>query len=454
MNSESAPNSGATLVVGLGASGQAIARQLRLEGCEVVAVDDSPDEGAIATAEELGIVLVERPGVAELARVARNAAEVVVSPGIPFHHPIFSVSGIATPVSEVEMAWRRATAPIIAITGTNGKTTVATLVTRMLQCSGIRAEVGGNIGVPLTEVVAAASAEVIVAEVSSFQLALCEGFKPRVGVWLNAGEDHLDWHPDLGHYVRSKARIWQNQDACDVAVANAEDEMVMLSASKTKGRLVTFGLEDGDFRLSAEGLLSPDGGLIIALSEIRRAMNFEISNALAACAASLAAGASIDGCRRALAGFNGLPHRVELVRDVGGVRYIDDSKATTPAAVLAAVRAFNSVVLIAGGRNKGLSMAELADGVGHLRGVVAIGEAASEIEKVFKGLSPVVTAGSMAAAVEVAASMAVAGDVVLLSPACASFDWYASYADRGEDFKRAVHALRSPVGTAANLEGE
>ncbi len=432
---------GVALVVGFGASGAAAARRLREEGYEVTVVDDGPGEPAPGDAAAMGVALVKHPSLQRLAELVRGAQEVVVSPGVPPHHRVFSISGGPRPVGEVELAWRRAKAPIVAITGTNGKTTVATLVARMLACSGVEAALGGNIGTPLTDVVAKAVSGVIVAEVSSFQLALTSSFRPKVGVWLNLAEDHLDWHPDLEHYVGAKARIWRSQGPSDVAIANQEDPVVIERARSARGRLVTFGLRSGDYHLSSDGLMSPDGTLIVERTRIRRDMAFELSNALAACAASLEAGASIDGCREALESFDGLEHRVELVREIDGVRYVDDSKATTPAAVLAALDDFYSVVLIAGGRNKGLSMAALQRGSERLRGVVAIGEAAAEIEEALGASSPVTIAQSMSAAVAAASAMAHPGDTVLLSPGCASFDWYRSYADRGDDFKRLVNAI-------------
>lgn len=434
---------GMALVVGFGASGAAAARRLLEEGYEVTAVDDEPRKWATRLATEMDVVLVERPSPERLAELARRAEEVVVSPGVPPCHAIFSIAGGPRPVGEVELAWRRARVPIVAITGTNGKTTVATLVTRMLTSSGVEVVLGGNIGTPLTDVVVGASSGVIVAEVSSFQLALTSSFTPQVGVWLNLAEDHLDWHPSLEHYVGSKARIWRNQGPSQVAIANQEDPMVIGRAQDAHGRLVTFGLHSGDYHLSPDGLMSPDGTLIAERTCIRRRMGFELSNALAACAASLEAGASFDGCREVLESFDGLEHRVEQVREIDGVRFVDDSKATTPSAVLAALDGFDSVVLIAGGRNKGLSMAELQRGSEHLRGVVAIGEAAVEVEVALGRLVPVTIAKSMATAVADAFAMARPGDTVLLSPGCASFDWYRSYAERGDDFKGLVNALVS-----------
>ncbi|MBO0714878.1 MAG: UDP-N-acetylmuramoyl-L-alanine--D-glutamate ligase, partial [Acidimicrobiales bacterium] len=370
---------------------------------------------------------------------------VVVSPGVPIQHPVFRMG---RPVlSEVELAGRLTTAPMVAVTGTNGKTTVTTLVARMLEASGRQALAAGNIGLPLLDAVSL-PAEVLVVEVSSFQLALTEQFRPHVAVWLNLAPDHLDWHPSFEHYAAAKAKIFANQGPGDVAIANAEDPAVLAAATSAAGRLVTFGLDAGDFRMRGEQLVAPGGETIIGSRDLPRSLPHDRANALAAAAAALSAGADIGACRSVLACFEGLPHRVQLVGEAGGIRFYDDSKATTPASVLAALSGFESVVLIAGGRNKGLDLSALGDGRGRLRAVVAMGEAADEISAAFAGRPavPVIRASSMADAVQAAAGAAEQGDAVLLSPGCTSFDWYGSYAERGEDFTRLVKELAGTGG--------
>jgi UDP-N-acetylmuramoylalanine--D-glutamate ligase len=367
---------------------------------------------------------------------------VVPSPGVPHAHPVYDIARAAgVPVlSEIELAARATAVPIVAVTGTNGKTTVTTLITDMLTASGRRAIAAGNIGLPLVEAIER-DADVLVAEVSSFQLEHTETFRPSVAVWLNVAEDHLDWHPSFEHYVAAKSRIWCNQGTDDVAVANAEDATVLSAARVAPGALVTFCITAGDYRVEAGSLVTPAGEKIVAIADLPRALPHDLANDLAAVAASLAAGAELDACRSILMSFTGLPHRVQLVGDAGGVRYYDDSKATTPASVVAAARGFDSVVLIAGGRNKGLSLSPLAEVADHLRAVVAIGEAAGEVEAAFAGVRSVTRARSMHDAVASAHGLAEAGDVVLLSPGCASFDWYGNYAERGDDFVRAVNDL-------------
>ena len=433
---------GRVLVYGLGLSGQAVVRRLVAEGTSVVAADDAAGERAAEAAAALGVELLARPGADELEALAASLDEVVVSPGIPASHPVLALAGRVPVVGEVELAWRRARQQVVAVTGTNGKTTVVTLATAMLRASGVDAVAAGNIGVPLIDAVAG-EAEVVVAEVSSFQLALTETFRPAVGAWLNFAPDHLDWHPSLEHYRRSKARLWANAGPGDVAVVNVEDPVVAAEgavAGRRGASTVGFGLEDGDYRLHHDALVSP-AGTICRVGELARPFPHEIVDALCASAAALSSGAHLEGCAEALRGFRGLPHRLELVGEAKGVRFYDDSKATTPAAVLADLSGFDSAVLIAGGRNKGLDLSPLRALGPRLRAVVAIGEATGEVSAAFSGASAVHPAASMEEAVGLAGSLAEAGDAVVLSPACTSFDWYGSYAERGDDFARCVRAL-------------
>jgi UDP-N-acetylmuramoylalanine--D-glutamate ligase len=464
--------SGRVLVYGLGVSGDAAVRHLRAEGREVVAADDDRGEGPRQRAAALGVDLVVAPDRGQLRALAATVDEIVVTPGIPAGHGVFSLGPGVRLVGEVELAWRRARATMVAVTGTNGKTTVTTLVAGMLVASGVRAVAAGNIGAPLLDAVAG-DAEVVVAEVSSFQLALTDTFRPAVAAWLNFSEDHLDWHPTLGDYRDAKAKVWANSGPGDVVVVNAEDPVVLEASAAPAARgatVVTFGLGAGvrgpddrgpddrvpDYRVEAGRLVGPQGIVLGVVEELPRARPPDLVDGLCAAAVALAAGARADGCRRVLGAFRGLPHRVELVGEASGVPFYDDSKATTPGAVLAALGGFESAVLIAGGRNKGLDLSVLRSAAGHLRGVVAIGEAAPEITAAFSGACPVVQAGSMSAAVGLASDMAEPGDAVVLSPACASYDWYTSYGARGDDFARCVRALvsvRAPDDGAPADEG-
>jgi UDP-N-acetylmuramoylalanine--D-glutamate ligase len=259
-----------------------------------------------------------------------------------------------------------------------------------------------------------------------------------VGVWTNLSPDHLDWHPDVAHYVASKARLWANATAADLAVFNAEDPVVMQSSVGIAARRVSFGLADGDAHVTDGHLVGPQGEDLGAVGDMSRPFPHELTNGLAAACAALGAGANADACRSALRVFSGLPHRIELVGHIGAVPCFDDSKATTPASVVTALRAFPSAVLIAGGKNKGLDLSVLADAVDHVRAVVTIGPAAPEVAAVFAGMRPVTHAASMDEAVAQAAHAAHDGDAILLSPACTSWDAYRDYAERGDDFARAV----------------
>lgn len=434
------------LVAGLGVTGMAAARHLRAEGRDVVVFDDAPREGAEASAADLGVELVVAPDSEGLAVLVREAEFVVVSPGVPARHPVFALAADAATavISEIELAFTSARVPIVAVTGTNGKTTVTTMIAAMLEASGLRTVAAGNIGLPLVDAVEQ-DVDAIVAEVSSFQLEHTVTFRPEVAVWLNLAEDHLDWHPTMAAYAAAKARIWANQRNGDLAIVNAADDAVMAAAAAVPARLETFGRERGDWS-AAGGVISGPPGEIVRVAELRRALPHDVDNALAAVAASMAVGARASACASVLSTFTGLPHRVELVGQAGGVQYYDDSKATTPASVLAAMQGFDSVVLIAGGRNKGLDLGGLAQEVSRLRAVVAIGEATPDIERAFEGRIPVITALSMKEAVVRASQAARPGDTVLLSPGCASYDWYSSYAERGDDFAREVRrtALGEP----------
>jgi UDP-N-acetylmuramoylalanine--D-glutamate ligase len=267
-----------------------------------------------------------------------------------------------------------------------------------------------------------------------------------VAVWLNAAPDHLDIHGTFDAYTAAKARIWANQRDGDVAVVNADDPVVVQAARSAHARVITFGRDRGDYHVDGGALRTPEGHEIATLAALGRVLPHDVSNALAASAAAISAGATVDGVRRALLDFRTLPHRLTLVGEAGGVQWYDDSKATNPHATLAAIDGFDSVVLIAGGQNKGLDLRALAGSADRVRAVVAIGEAAAEVERAFGSVRPVQRAESMRDAVSQAAGLARAGDAVLLSPGCASFDWYESYGARGDDFADAVHELLDDDG--------
>jgi UDP-N-acetylmuramoylalanine--D-glutamate ligase len=363
---------------------------------------------------------------------------------VPERHPVFAeLAAQDVPIrSEFDLAAALDDRPVLAVTGTDGKTTVTSLVTAMLEASGRRAASVGNTEVPLVAAIDDPDLELFVVEASSFRLGHTHRFVPEVATWLNFGADHQDVHRSPASYEEAKARIWRDLGATEVAVANAEDPVVM---RHVRGDVptVTFGRTEGDYRVEG-GVLVGDGEAIISVGELPRSLPHDITNSLAAAATAVRGGGTWDGVRAALRTFTNLPHRVQFVAEVDGVAYYDDSKATTPHATGAALDGFESVVLIAGGRNKGLDLGELRDRAALVRAVVAIGEAADDVAAVFDGVRPVVRADTMQQAVARAAELAHVGDVVLLSPACASFDWYGSYAERGDDFARRVRALTNP----------
>jgi UDP-N-acetylmuramoylalanine--D-glutamate ligase len=442
---------GKIAVIGFARTGEAVARAAKRHGTSIVAIDDQPSEGAAQMADDLGVEFVVAPSPSQLYALVKDCVYVVVSPGVPPSHPIFAVASKDQLISEIELAYLTATAPILAITGTNGKTTVTTLVNQMMLASGIRSTAAGNIGPTLIDASAREDLDAIVAEVSSFQLAMTKHFRPRVATWLNFAEDHLDWHPDMDDYANAKAKIFSAQQDSDVAVVNINDPVVMAASSHIAARVVTFGGTDADYFVRAGHFRTQEGADLGRINLLPRVLPHDLDNALAALATALEAGATIAGCRQALAHSVVLPHRVEFVERIDEVDFYDDSKATTPSAVLAAMGSFSSLVLIAGGKNKGLNLSPLRSFADvHpeivLRGVIVIGEAAPQLKELFSPTYTVRDANSMSDAVRAAQLLAEPGDVVLLSPGCASFDWYRSYAERGEDFVRCVHELTRAGG--------
>jgi UDP-N-acetylmuramoylalanine--D-glutamate ligase len=448
------------VVAGLGVTGEAVVRRLHAAGDDVLVVEDRPggagyDERAAAV-RALGIAIVERPESGGSARLLAGRDLLVPSPGVPEHHSLLvAARDLGVDVRpEVELAAERADARGIAlagVTGTNGKTTVTTLLTAMLTASGIEAVAAGNIGTPLIDAVET-DVTVVVAELSSFQLNFTSSrFRPRVALVLNVAADHLDWHGSFERYADAKARIFAHQHTGDLLVANADDAEVRERAGGAPGRRVEFSLEGRPGTVHArDGAIVAGDDTVLARLPARSLLRHERANALAAAAAALDLGATRAGIERALENFERLPHRVAQIGENRGVRYFDDSKATNPHATLAALQAFDEpVVLLAGGLNKDLDLSVLATEAARVRAVVAIGAAAADVESAFAPTACEVTrAASMREAVAVAARLARPGDVVLLSPACASFDWYGSYAERGDDFAREVAQL-VPEGAAS-----
>ena len=444
-----APAMSRALVFGLGIAGTAVARALAARGIEPVLVDDTmrPDHEALAG--ELGAQLCIAPDLGTLSGLVRSVDVVLPAPGIPEAHPLFAVSHDAQRemLSEIELAYRweqeREGGPrkMIGITGTDGKTTTTLLAAAMIRASGRRVAAVGNTETPLVAALDS-DAEVFVVECSSFRLRLTRDFRAEAGVWLNLAPDHLDWHHDLESYTEAKARIWAASTGDDVAVAPSSDPMILGRARSSAARTVTFGGASGDdYRLAGNELVGPSGPLAL-VSGMRRSLPHDISNALAASAAVLETGvASASGVADALSTFLPSHHRIELVADLDGIRWYDDSKATSPHAAGTALRSFASIAYIAGGRNKGLDFSQLLAHRDNVKAVVGIGESGQEIADLFASTHPTKVAGSMQQAVEIARDFASHGDVVLLSPACTSFDWYRNYEERGRDFAARVRTL-------------
>ncbi|MFO7709674.1 MAG: UDP-N-acetylmuramoyl-L-alanine--D-glutamate ligase [Desulfobacterales bacterium] len=442
------------LVVGLARTGLAAARFLRRRGAVVRATDRAAAEAlgpAAAELEALGVVL-ELGGHRTESFVSADL--IVVSPGVPLNiAPLEAARRRGVPViAEVELAGRFIREPIVAVTGTNGKTTVTELIGRMLLASGRRVFVGGNIGRPLIGYAdGGAPAEIVVAEISSFQLDAIERFRPAVGVLLNITDDHLDRYPDFSAYAESKMRLFKNQTTADLAVLNGGDPLIRSRAAAVPARRLFYNHPD-----PAEGSAQAEGPTLrlrcpgrepvaLDLAPYRLPGPHNIENASAAALAALAAGATPAGIQTALNAFTGLPHRLEPVGVVDGVSFVNDSKATNVDAVGRALESFPApVILIMGGLDKGGNFGLLAELVRRrVKALVLIGKAASAIRAALGDRVPTVPAAGMGAAVRAAAELAAAGDVVLLAPGCASFDMYANYEARGEDFRREVLALPS-----------
>jgi UDP-N-acetylmuramoylalanine--D-glutamate ligase len=438
------------LVAGLGKSGRAAARHLADAGADVVACDDNPnlDAGELAA---FGVKTHLGPGAVGLLEGRRL---LVVAPGLPEAHPLIQAALAAgLPVwSEVELAARVATMPLVGVTGTNGKTTTTELAAAMLTASGLAAVAAGNVGLPLIDAVLARQRPAaVVAELSSFQLRFTWTLRLAAGAWLNFAPDHLDWHPDLAAYADAKARVWANQGPDDWSVYAADDPVVAGHAAAAPGTPVPFAVgraAPGGLGIEAGIALSRvpghEGGLWRAAA-LRLPGRHNLANALAASGLALALGAHPAAMARAVAAFRAGPHRLATVGEVRGVAFVNDSKATNPHAAARALAAFPRVVWVAGGRNKGLSFDELVAGaLGALVGVVLVGEAADELAAALDRAGydgPVVRAASIGEAVTVGFGLAEPGDTVLLAPACASHDMFSDYAERGEAFTAAVARL-------------
>ncbi|HEY5549230.1 MAG TPA: UDP-N-acetylmuramoyl-L-alanine--D-glutamate ligase [Coriobacteriia bacterium] len=441
-------------VLGLGRSGDAVVRwALDRPGASandvtVFTEHDTPSLDAVASVFRAAGVRVEL-GVKTLPDDGFDL--VVASPGISPSRPLLRsaiASGVPV-ISELELAYRMSTAPFVAITGTNGKTTTTALVTHLLRTAGSTAIAVGNIGVPaILGAPGLGPDAVVVAECSSFQLALTIDFHPRVAVLLNVTPDHIDWHGSLEVYASDKGRVFANLCAGDVAVIDIDDpgSARWVAVAQQRGaKVVRVGLSDGDARVE-DGWLVVDAGAgdgrLIRVEDLLIRGTHNVSNALAAAAAALALGVPADALREGLRTFEPIEHRLDPVATIAGVEYVNDSKATNPEAVAKALTAFGSspVIVLLGGRNKGNDFRPLAELCGtRCRLAVLFGEARPELEVAFDAMKvPYVSAPTMAEALLAASRAACPGDIVLLSPACASFDEFSDYEERGRSFAETV----------------
>jgi UDP-N-acetylmuramoylalanine--D-glutamate ligase len=385
-----------------------------------------------------------------------DADLIVASPGVPLDQPVFDAArgrGVEI-IGELEFAWRWITGRTIAITGTKGKSTTTTLIGRILGAAGQKVMVGGNIGTPLSAQVEQSDADTVhVIEASSFQLETTTTFRPWIAVWLNFSDDHLDRHPTIEAYAAAKARIFANQTADDWAVINADDPLVVTEGGRTAARRVEFSLAgsvadgfvvDGDWIVRRTGTRMER---LIPLDAVELTGRHMLNNVLAAAAATSLAGVRPEAMVSALRGFHGLPHVMEPAGEVDGVRFVNDSKATNVEAARRSIESFErGVVAIVGGRFKGGDLRDLREPLAARgRAAIAIGESAALVREALTGAVPVIEAASMREAVERGFEAARPDGVVLLAPACSSFDWFRDYADRGETFKREVALLKTDV---------
>lgn len=438
------------LVYGIALAGEALACQLVERGWHVIVADDQPTDAKRSLAASFATELVEHPDPAEIDRLVSQADIVCPAPGVPETHPLVAAAAAAgVPIrTEIDLAYEweqqrpQGPRPIIAITGTDGKTTATLLATHMLTAAGHRAAAVGNTEVPFVAALGD-DVDVFAVECSSFRLNWLTSFRAEAAAWLNFAPDHQNWHTSLAAYEAAKARIWEHRRERDVAIGFAEDPVVMSRLGAAGGVTRTFAAADADYHL-ADGQLVGPSGRIASVDSMTRALPHDITNALAAAAMVLETGlADVAAVADALSTFRHPPHRIEPVGEFKGVRWFNDSKATSPHAALTAIRAFDRVVLLAGGLNKGLDLASLATEHAHVKAVIGLGVSAAEVTGAFAGFCPTTIATSMPEAVAMADELAVDGDVVLLSPACASFDWYpdGGYPARGDDFRRLVVAL-------------
>lgn len=451
------------LVVGVGKSGVASALFLKQRGARVTVSDTKTEDqlkAEIPVFLDQGIA-VETGGHGE--RTFRGQDLIVVSPGVPVDAaPLVQARALGEPViGEIELAARFLRGSLVAITGSNGKTTTTALTGAILAAAGLDTLVGGNIGTPAISLVERSHpGSFVVLEVSSFQLETIQTFRPQIAVILNITPDHLDRHRTFQAYAAAKARIFENQQAEDSTVLNADDPACASLAAKTGGSVVWFSrkqdVQKGAFVVDGRIVFrDPRPHDIMAVSEIPLKGAHNLENVLAAVCASMLAGCEPGSIRSAVAAFKAVEHRIEFVATVAGVEYYNDSKATNIDATVKALESFpGNIHLILGGKDKGSDYTALESLLRQrVKRVYTIGAAAAKIESQLGSVVSLVSAGTLDQAVRRAAAAAQPGDVVLLAPACASFDQFENYEHRGRVFKQAVAALAGQAAADTAVSG-
>lgn len=436
------------LILGLGKTGFSVAKALSEFGHNIVISDTDDSDDKVNMANELKQFGIRTIFNSQSPELLKDIQLLIPSPGIPNANTVISSAiekGLEV-ISEIELAFcLNPSMRIIGVTGTNGKTSVTTMVANILKTQGLETVLAGNIGIPLIDFAVKEPWKpdrIYVVELSSFQLQNTKHFKPWIGCILNIDEDHLDWHENLKNYAGAKWRIFSNQTQGDYAVINQDDNIIKETMPALNSRIVTFSLTDKgtDFYYKDGKIVSRfatyfiDNNMLIGLHNIQ--------NMLASAAIAALAGASSQAIEATLNSFEGLEHRIKKIATIRHVDYYDDSKATNPHATISAIGAFKGkqLILLMGGKNKGNSFKDLARmATGNAREILLFGESADEIAACFSERSKVHVYKKMVDAVRAAKEIVVEGDIVLLSPACASFDEFTDYKHRGKIFKEVVY---------------
>lgn len=443
------------LVVGAGLSGQAVCKFLIAKQARVTLTDTRSREQIGQVAEELselGVTLV----LEEYPPVAKDQYDLLVmSPGVPLTVPpaVQAKEAAIKVIGELELAYAFAQAPIVAITGTNGKTTTTSLLGQLFREAGFKTLVAGNIGLPMiSEIENYAAEDMVVAEVSSFQLETTQHFAPRVAVILNISPDHLDRHGSMEEYIKAKARIFKQQAPSDYLVLNYDDPILRELAKDCPAQVIFFSrqhiLEKGSFIQNGQIVMARANGIekITEVTSLRIPGAHNLENALAATAAAAALGVSVTDIANTLRNFSGVAHRLEYVATIDGVNYVNDSKGTNPDAAIKALESYEvPMILIAGGKNKGVSFTDFAKKIKEkVRILITLGVHGYQIEEAAReqGFQAIYAVENYAQAVALARKQAKPGEVVLLSPACTSWDMFRNFEERGNLFKELVLALQ------------